>query len=116
MSSGIAHPGSDGKPTPLPAQALDYGTGFLIAAAACRALTDARASARLSLARTARLLVELGLDGDTGQPRLGDDVLEQLDTGWGPVKTAREPASIKGCAPRYGIEAGPLGRHPAAWQ
>src|SRR5512144_772368 len=64
MSTGIAHPGHDGPPTPLPAQALDHGTGYLIAAAVFRGLTDGRASAWLSLARTARLLTDLGTDGD----------------------------------------------------
>src|SRR5690606_12695692 len=42
MSSGIcaagaAAAGTD-RPTPLPAQALDHGTGYLLAAAVCRAL------------------------------------------------------------------------------
>ncbi len=69
MSSGIADPGNGGRPTPLPAQALDHGTGYLIAAAACRALSDGHACARLSLARTARLLVELGTDGDADARR-----------------------------------------------
>ncbi|HZX65963.1 MAG TPA: hypothetical protein VFE76_11240, partial [Myxococcales bacterium] len=35
-----------GKPVPLPAQALDHGTGYLLAAAVCRSLTRALQKAR----------------------------------------------------------------------
>ncbi|HTP47630.1 MAG TPA: CoA transferase [Casimicrobiaceae bacterium] len=117
MSTGIAHPGGDGRPTPLPAQALDHGTGYLVAAAACRALTDGSANALLSLARTARLLAELGTDGDPGAPSLGDAaaLLEPADTAWGPVRQAPCPGRIEGFAVRWREAAGPLGRHEARW-
>jgi len=118
MSSGIAHPGSGGKPTPLPAQALDYGTGYLIAAAACRALVERTAETRLALARTAKLLVDLGEGGDPAAPGLGDaaDLLELADTEFGPVKQVRCPAAIEGCEVRWPARAGPLGRHRANWK
>jgi hypothetical protein len=117
MSTGIAHPGSDGRPTPLPAQALDHGTGYLIAAAVCRGLVDGRGSARLSLARTARLLVELGADGDPRAPALGDTdaLLEPSDTAWGPVRQVRCPGSIDGYEVRWRQLAGSLGRHAPRW-
>ncbi|MEM1403898.1 MAG: CoA transferase [Pseudomonadota bacterium] len=69
MSSGIAHAGMTvtgaEKPTPLPVQALDHGTGYLMAASVIRALRLKRESgvvfrARLSLARTAALLTSTG--------------------------------------------------------
>ncbi|MFI9269838.1 CoA transferase [Kitasatospora sp. NPDC052896] len=55
--------GPDGRPGVLPAQALDHGTGYLLAAAVLRALTDrqetgAGARLRLSLAGTAEWLRE----------------------------------------------------------
>ncbi len=65
MSSGIAEIGtrsaSRHQPTPLPVQALDHATGYLVAAAALHALRARRhngtvLSAKLSLARTAMLL------------------------------------------------------------
>jgi hypothetical protein len=117
MSTGIAHPGHGGAPTPLPAQALDHGTGYLIAAAACRALTDGRASALLSLARTARLLAELGTDGEPDAPALGDTdaLLEPGDTAWGPVRQVPCPGCIEGYEVQWREPAGPLGRHPARW-
>ena len=53
---------ADGKPGALPAQALDHGTGYLLAAAVLRALTDRQTSGsgarlRLSLAATASWLL-----------------------------------------------------------
>ncbi len=69
MSAGIADAGRSwakaDKPTPLPVQALDHATGYLMAAAALSALSEAALGnsimqARLSLARTAELLAVLG--------------------------------------------------------
>ena len=64
VASGIAAAcaAPDGTPGVLPAQALDHGTGHLMAAAALRALAarergEAVRSARLSLARTAAELL-----------------------------------------------------------
>jgi hypothetical protein len=117
MSTGIAHPGNGGHPKPLPAQALDHGTGYLIAAAACRGLTDGRTSVRLSLARTARLLVELGTDGDPAAPALGEvaTLLDSYDTLWGPVRSVPCPGRIEGHEAQWAEPAGPLGRHSPQW-
>src|SRR4030095_12808185 len=66
MSSGIADAGmrilGKDRPTPLPVQALDHITGYLMAAAPVRGLTHHVATgqgfrAHASLARTAQLLV-----------------------------------------------------------
>ncbi len=117
MSSGIACPWQDGKPTPLPAQALDHATGYLVAAAACRALSGGGALARLSLARTARRLVDLGTGGDPGAPGLGDvsDLLETTQTEWGSAKQVRCAGRIEGFEVRWPVLPGPLGRHEPAW-
>ncbi|HUI99480.1 MAG TPA: CoA transferase [Usitatibacter sp.] len=117
MSSGIAHPDGDGKPTPLPVQALDHATGYLVAAATCRALADGCALSRLSLARTARLLVDLGLGGDARAPGFGDasNVLEDSRTEWGPARQVPCPGRIEGYEARWALPSGPLGRDPAAW-
>jgi hypothetical protein len=118
MSSGIAHPIEGGKPTPLPAQALDHGTGYLVAAAACRALCDGTATSRVSLARTARFLVELGTGGDARAPGLGnvDDLLEPSPMAWGDSLQLRNPAAIEGYEACWRHEPGPLGRHEARWE
>lgn len=115
MSTGIAHPGSDAKPTPLPAQALDHGTGYLVAAAACRAVISGRATVRLSLARTAKLLVDLGASDEHHDPDDAADILETAATEWGPVKTVRWPARIEGCKEQFRVNPGPVGRHEARW-
>jgi hypothetical protein len=65
MSAGIAEAGMHWShadaPFPLPVQALDHATGYLMAAAAIRGITErlrhgCTQTARLSLARTAKLL------------------------------------------------------------
>ena len=98
MSSGIAWAGSaDARPTPLPCQALDHATGWLLAAAALRGLCELRgtgrpSSWRLSLARTARLLVDLGPVADpAAEPVDPTPHLERADTPWGPVERVRVP-------------------------
>ncbi|MFD7133169.1 CoA transferase [Streptomyces sp. NPDC059894] len=60
-----------GRPGALPAQALDHGTGYLLAAAVLRALTDRSARGggrvlRLALARTAAWLTEGVRPGGVG--------------------------------------------------
>lgn len=69
---------ADGTPGVLPAQALDHGSGYLMAAAVLRALTDRRehgggAHLRLSLAGTASWLVHGihpdPIEGDAYAPR-----------------------------------------------
>ncbi|MFJ8621500.1 CoA transferase [Kitasatospora sp. NPDC093550] len=63
----------DGRPGVLPAQALDHGTGYLMAAAVLRALTEQRTGRpggrhlRFSLAGTAAWLMH-GIDRETAAP------------------------------------------------
>lgn len=124
MSCGIAWRGRDvsgqARPVPLPAQALDHATGYLIAAAATRALTrraqtGATSVVRLSLARTARLLMELGdlgaIEGAAPQPEAA--VMEEADTSMGRVRRVRCPGRIEGIEPAWRIPAGALGIDPA---
>ncbi len=69
MSSGLAAEGmqrsKSDRPVPLPVQALDHSTGYLVAASVLRALRVRQATgkvmrARLSLTRTAALLISGG--------------------------------------------------------
>ena len=73
MSVGIAETGMhwqrSTKPVPLPVQALDHATGYFMAATAIRAVTRRLeegfgTEARLSLARTAKLLTDAAGRGD----------------------------------------------------
>ncbi|WP_434766493.1 CoA transferase [Pseudomonas triticicola] len=126
MSSGIAEAGQrwqhSDKPTPLPVQALDHATGYLLAASAIRLLTERLAngrggSARLSLARTAKLLIERG--PGSGDRLRGEDVQDQdsaiEQTAWGPARRLRVPVQISGVAVRWDGPAVELGSHQAQW-
>ncbi len=128
MSTGIAARGQQlagrDRPTPLPAQALDYATGYLVAAAIGRALTTraARGAAwtvQTSLARTARLLVDQGETGDPTCPDPDPDLVrtlsERVETHWGPMRRVRIPGSIAGLEPAPLRPSGPLGRDTPAW-
>jgi hypothetical protein len=129
MSCGIAWRGGEvtgsKRPTPLPAQALDHATGYLIAAAAARALTlraqtGQTSLVRLSLARTARLLMELGdlgaITGEAAQLGAAEPFLEEADTSLGRVSRVRCPGRIDGVTPEWRIPAGPLGVDAARFE
>ncbi|OHX13365.1 acyl-CoA transferase [Chromobacterium sphagni] len=127
MSSGIADAGmraSGGeRPVPLPNQALDHATGYLLAAAAIRGLTQRLASgeggsARASLARTAKLLAECANPQDTAAlaAESRDDLAEPLEnTGWGPARRIQPPMSIAGTPMHWDYPAGALGSSAAEW-
>ena len=127
MSSGIADAGmawkKADKPVPLPLQALDHATGYLMAASAIQALserlkTGRGGSARLSLARTATLLVDAGQVPE--QPPLraeepNDQGLLVEQTSWGPAHRLLPPLSISGTPLQWDLPAGELGSHRAQW-
>jgi len=120
MSSGIAH---DGTPSPLPVQALDHATGYLMAAATIRALIarleEGRAwQARLSLARTAKLLTD-ALPAPALAPLAAaddSDYAPQLElTEWGPARRYRPPAAIEGVPMAWARPASGLGSASPCW-
>jgi hypothetical protein len=124
MSAGIADFGRLFKgcrePFPLPAQALDHATGYLAAAAVCQGLTRAlergeSCELRLSLARSAELLWQLGADRHRDARELGKEevapFLESGESAWGTLRRLSCPGVIEGCAPRWRLPAGPLGSH-----
>jgi hypothetical protein len=127
MSAGIAEAGMGrfGRdvPTPLPVQALDHATGYILAAAAVRGLTErlrsgAGLAARASLARTAALLTSAPAAG--GGPELNgpeqDDVDPAIErTSWGPAHRLRPPLLVGEAAMRWDRAAGPLGCAEPSW-
>jgi hypothetical protein len=120
MSSGIAEAGMQwkkaNKPTPLPVQALDHATGYLMAAAAIK-LLGRGGSARLSLARTAKLLIEHG--AGTDETLRAEDQSDQgmlvEQTPWGPAHRLQVPLKITGTPLQWALPAGELGSHRAQW-
>ena len=126
MSCGIAAAGGLAagvdRPVPLPAQALDHGTGYLLAAAVVRALdvrlrTGAGADITASLLGTANLLLTLptprGLDRVA--PAWGADDVAAVTTDWGPAQAVPPAGEVVGHPSAYAVPAGPLGRHDASW-
>ncbi|WP_336080680.1 CoA transferase [Thalassospira sp. CH_XMU1448-2] len=127
MSCGIADWGMKhakaSKPLPLPVQALDHATGYLMAASAVRALFKRQSSgsittARHSLAQTAHLLCQSArttLDGiiRDEQPDDLDKTIE--NTSWGPAHRIAFPANIKGVRHHWAHPAGSLRRDAPNW-
>jgi len=128
MSTGIAHAGMlwSGKtePTPLPVQALDHATGYIMAAAAIRGLTRRLATgrgalARLSLARTAALLTSVAARGSgplIAKPENADFGARIEETPWGPAWRLRAPMTIDGVIIGEDRVAARLGSAPPTWR
>ncbi|NKB59701.1 MAG: acyl-CoA transferase [Alphaproteobacteria bacterium] len=125
MSSGIAQHGmaqaGAEKPVPLPVQALDHGTGYLIAASVLHALAARRQgrvmSARLSLARTARLLTKEQTSPTEDPIQEGaDDIASDVEnTTWGPARRTGFPLMVGAIVPRWDYPATALGSAVPAW-
>jgi hypothetical protein len=128
MSCGIAEAGMRGlghdRPAPLPVQALDHATGYVMAAATARAMrrrveTGAGADIRVSLARIAHLLVsEASPAWDTAPiaPETDTDCDTTVEaTAWGPARRLAPPVAIAEAPMRWDRPAGPLGASEARW-
>lgn len=128
MSSGLAEAGMAAtggqKPHPLPVQALDHGTGYMMAAAVLRGLyervkTGRALSARFSLARTASLLAQYpAADGlaNNLRPETEADLSPVIEeTAWGEAQRLAPPLEIGGAPMYWDLPAGHLGRHEPAW-
>ena len=127
MSGGIAAAGMHllgrDRPTPLPVQALDHATGYLMAAAAVRGLRERQESGhgsiwQLSLARTAGLLT--GSDAEPIPQSLAgpgpDDMSHEVEqTFWGPARRLQPPLMISGTPLKWDRPAAPLGSSSPAW-
>ncbi|WP_201276586.1 CoA transferase [Marisediminicola senii] len=124
MSDGIAARGmawaTAETPTPLPVQALDHATGYLLAAAAVRgviqSLTENRGSAvRTSLARVGELLVAGGEQADGGALIDRCEPTEPLETPWGGARMLRPPLDIDGAPMAFDRGPRALGADDATW-
>jgi hypothetical protein len=127
MSTGIAECGmrraGAPRPVPLPVQALDHMTGYMMAAAAIRGVTERLRNrhgieARASLARTAKLMIDHRGDteDDPLAPETADDRSATIEaTEWGPAQRIVTPVAIAGTPMRWDRPAGNLGTSVAAW-
>ncbi|MFZ6694019.1 CoA transferase [Undibacterium sp. SXout20W] len=128
MSCGIADAGMRhyGKtlPTPLPVQALDHATGYMMAAAVIRGLSQRHShrtgsEMRLSLARTAELFIagshhprqEISFSGESEK----DHSLKVENTIWGTSQRLLPPLEIVEAPMQWSTSAGNLGTVRATW-
>jgi len=127
FATGIAAAGMEWRcsstPVSLPVQALDHATGYLVAAevvgAIRRAVHEGRTErARLSLARTARLLVDhRGIPTDEPLRPVDDaDVSVAVErTPWGPARRLRPPVRLGPAEMAWPLPATTLGSSTAEW-
>ncbi len=120
LASGIAHRPAADRPVPLPAQALDHGTGWLAAYGAMVALRRrARAGGtwhvRVSLARTARWLDGLGRveSGESDFPVT--PYTAELGSAFGVVRFVRVPGGLPAAPPFWAEGARVPGGDAASW-
>jgi crotonobetainyl-CoA:carnitine CoA-transferase CaiB-like acyl-CoA transferase len=124
MSTGIAAAGlvegTADRPTPLPVQALDHATGYLMAAAvlaglARRVQTGKGSRAVLSLARTA---VELAKVRDLARAEFDEPPelpATPISTPWGPASVLEPPLALDGVPIRWERGPAPLGSDAPEW-
>lgn len=128
MSSGIADAGrlatGAQQPVPLPVQALDHATGYLLAASALtalvqRALDGMGSQWRTSLARMAELLISTGTPNANVEafaaPKrpLPTELIEH--TSWGDAHRLAPPLIVRGAPLQWALPARRLGSDPAQW-
>ncbi|MBV9755597.1 MAG: CoA transferase, partial [Alphaproteobacteria bacterium] len=108
-------------PKPLPAQALDHASGYLLAfgivAALRRRATEGGSwHVQVSLARTGRWLRDLGrIDGfDCPEPDPAG-FLETGSSGFGRLTAVRHAAALSATPPGWARPAVPLGADPPLW-
>ncbi|WP_330457013.1 CoA transferase [Streptomyces sp. NBC_00820] len=123
VATGIAATeGSAGEPGALPAQALDHGSGYLLAAAVLRALAEQSYDGhsrlvRLALARTARWLTD-GIEPApaTGAAHEGPDAwLAETDSRLGLLRYALPPVSFTGGPADWARPPVPWGSDAPVW-
>jgi hypothetical protein len=127
MSCGIAAAGMRWRgaaaPVPLPVQALDHATGYWMAGAAIRGLTRriterVATRSRLSLARTAQVLLDGGRSANAGplQAETAFDLDPNVEaTAWGNAHRIKTPWRMAGIATHWPLPASALGSARATW-
>jgi hypothetical protein len=121
-AAGMAAAGAD-RPVPLPVQALDHGTGYLLAAAAIRGLVlrhnyGTGSQWRTSLARVGGFLARYAQERaavpvDGAAPTDYSTEIEPTD--WGPALRLKPPLALANAEMRWDRPAGELGTSQAAW-
>lgn len=127
-ASGISYEGGEGKPGPLPGQALDHCTGYLAAfgtmmALARRAREGGSWLVRLSLAQTGRWINGLGRLGTISELRtLPDPGLDEIrdltmetDSPFGRLLHLKPPIGLSETPMAWSRPPVPLDTHKPVW-
>ncbi len=123
MNHAEAEAAGQTDPKPLPCQALDHASGYLLAFGALTALTRRMREGgswhvRVSLARTGRWIRDLGrVTNGLACPPPGSvaDLMDISDSGWGRLHAVRHAAVLPATPVRWDLSSVPLGTHPAVW-
>jgi crotonobetainyl-CoA:carnitine CoA-transferase CaiB-like acyl-CoA transferase len=129
MSSGIADAGraasGNDQPVPLPVQALDHSTGYLLAASVLAGLVLRRSDGegsrwRTSLARMAHVLLGTDRVGRDDQRHRRELVMPDATgaiepTAWGEARRLAPPLIVEGSPLHWSIPARPLGTDEPVW-
>ncbi|MFJ2717570.1 CoA transferase [Streptomyces sp. NPDC087437] len=128
VATGIAAiEGSPEQPGALPAQALDHGTGYLLAAAVLRALTEQTREGgtrvvRLALARTASWLTRTGVGPVPATDAVRGSAYDSPDPWLGETTSpigrllhARPPVAFTGAPSGWSRPPGPWGTDAPHW-
>ncbi|MEO3470475.1 CoA transferase [Roseomonas sp. CAU 1739] len=113
----------ESKPRPLPCQALDHASGYLLAFGAMAALLRRAEQGgswlvRVSLAGTGEWLKRLGrVEGGLAAPGIADAApyLEDSISGYGRMRAVRHSAVLGATPTAWTLPAMPLGTHPPTW-
>ena len=111
------------RPAPLPVQALDQATGYLMAASVVAGLVEREERGTgtrwsMSLARAAKLLSDQGRTELVGEPLqpAGPTMSEDLEeTSWGRANRLAAPLLVDGAPLQWSLPARPLGSDPASF-
>lgn len=117
--------GQPGRPKPLPVQALDHSSGYLmvlgaLAALRRRAIEGGSWHVKVSLARTGHWIRGLGRVPDglaCPEPDRASlfDYLEESESGFGRMVAVRHAAALSDTPARWERPSVPPGTHPALW-
>ncbi|WP_327357086.1 CoA transferase [Streptomyces sp. NBC_01304] len=120
--------GDSDRPGALPAQALDHGTGYLVAAAVLRALTEQRAQGGTrhigaALARTAHWLTGLDREGTASTASTAstatydpEKYLTDTDSPLGRLRHALPPVAFEGGPGNWSTPPGRWGSDRPQWR
>jgi crotonobetainyl-CoA:carnitine CoA-transferase CaiB-like acyl-CoA transferase len=126
-ANGINHAEAEAagakQPKPLPTQAIDHGSGFLLAfgamtALARRATEGGSWHVRVSLAQTGHWIRGLGRIDGLAAPDPKHDVRDRLEesaSGFGKLTAVHHAATMSETPPHWARPSVPLGTHEPKW-